>query len=80
MPSSKGSSQPRDQTHTSCGSCIAGRFFMAEPPGKPKNLTVISGKMLTEDLRPVTTACILLELTRGPRLLQSQHKSPLPNS
>ena len=35
MPSSRGSSQPRDQTYVSCSSCIAGRFFTAEPPGKP---------------------------------------------
>ena len=34
MPSSKGSSPPRDWTCVSCGSCIAGRFFIAEPPGK----------------------------------------------
>ena len=33
--SSRGSSQPRDQTHISCGSCIAGRFFTTEPLGKP---------------------------------------------
>ena len=32
MPSSRGSSQPRDQT---CVSGIAGRLFTAEPPGKP---------------------------------------------
>ena len=32
MPSSRGSSQPRDQTYISC---IAGRFFITEPPGKP---------------------------------------------
>ena len=32
MPSSRGSSWPRDQTWVSC---IAGRFFTAEPPGKP---------------------------------------------
>ena len=30
--SSRGSSQPRDQTHISC---IAGGFFTTEPPGKP---------------------------------------------
>ena len=30
--SSRGSSQPWDQI---CVSCIAGRFFAAEPPGKP---------------------------------------------
>ena len=32
MPSSRESSQPRDQTWVSC---IAGRFFTPEPPGKP---------------------------------------------
>ena len=31
---SRGSFQPRDQT---CIPCIAGRFFIAEPPGKPFN-------------------------------------------
>ena len=35
MPSSRGSSPPRDWTHVSCRSCIAGRFFTAELPGKP---------------------------------------------
>ena len=33
---SRGSSQPRDWTHVSFVSCIAGRFFTAEPPGKPR--------------------------------------------
>ena len=31
----RGSSQPRDQTYVSCGSCIAGGFFTTEPLGKP---------------------------------------------
>ena len=36
MPFSRGSSQPRDQTHIiSCGSCIACGFFTTEPLGKP---------------------------------------------
>ena len=35
MPSSRGSSQPRDQTCVSCISCFASRFFTTEPPGKP---------------------------------------------
>ena len=30
-----GSSQPRDQTHISCVSCIADMFFTTEPSGKP---------------------------------------------
>ena len=33
VPSSRGSSQPRDQT---CGSCVVGGFFTAEPAGMPK--------------------------------------------
>ena len=36
IPSSRGSSWPRDGAHITCGSCPAGRFFTAEPPGKPK--------------------------------------------
>ena len=31
VPSSGGSSRPRHQTHISCGFCIAGRLFTAEP-------------------------------------------------
>ena len=32
---SRGFSWSRDQTHVSCISCIASRFFIAEPTGKP---------------------------------------------
>ena len=38
MPSSRGSSQPRDQN---CVSCIAGRFFTTEPLGQPILLTEV---------------------------------------
>ena len=34
IPSSRGSSWPRDQTCISCISYISGRFFTTEPPGK----------------------------------------------
>ena len=37
MPSSGGSSQPRDQI---CISCMAGEFFTAEPPEEPNSFTV----------------------------------------
>ena len=37
IPFSRGSSQPRDRTHVSC---IAGRFFTAEPPGKTPHYRV----------------------------------------
>ena len=40
MPFSRGSSWPQDQTCLSCGSCIAGRFFTTEPPGKRSSLLV----------------------------------------
>ena len=36
MPYSGGSSWSRDQTHVSCGSCIAGGFFIIEPLVKPQ--------------------------------------------
>ena len=39
MPSSRKSSRPRDWTCIFCVSCIAGRFFSAESPGKlPRQL------------------------------------------
>ena len=37
---SRGSPQPRDQTHVSC---MAGEFFTTEPPGKPIILLYASG-------------------------------------
>ena len=36
ISSSRGSSQPRDQTCISCISHFADKFFTAEPPGKPE--------------------------------------------
>ena len=36
MPSSRGSSQPRDRTQVFGSSGMEGRFFTAEPPGKPQ--------------------------------------------
>ena len=33
----RASSQPRDQTHISCGSCVAGRFFTVEPTREARN-------------------------------------------
>ena len=37
ISSSRGSSQPRDQTHICYISCIAGRFFRANPLEKPNH-------------------------------------------
>ena len=44
IPFSRGPSQPRDQTQVSC---IAGRFFTTEPPGKP---CVISTSLLITEM------------------------------
>ena len=35
VPSARGPFQPRDRTCISCSSWLAGRFFTAEPLGKP---------------------------------------------
>ena len=37
-PATRGSSQLRDQTPFSCGSCTAGGFFTTEPPEAPKKV------------------------------------------
>ena len=55
MPSSRGSFQPKDQTAISCVSCIAGRFFTAEPLGKPcqgitgQSTIVLNGRVHGQD-------------------------------
>ena len=43
MPSSRGSSQSRDRTCVSCGSCNAGEFFTTEPLGKPSDMLYRQG-------------------------------------
>ena len=46
IPSSRGSSRPRDPTCSSCAPRSAGGFFTAEPPGKPylyRHLLIIGG-------------------------------------
>ena len=58
MPSSRGSSQSRDQTRVSC---TAGRFFTAEPPGKPFTLYYIQKLTQVKDLNIRITTIKLLE-------------------
>ena len=65
MPSSRGSSPPRDRTHISCMSCIAGGFFTAESLGKPPedgllNLSIatwLCQRASVRKLRPPPTPC-----------------------
>ena len=47
MPSSRGSSPPRDQTHVSCTSCSVGKFCITEPPGKPNRYILLYIKQIT---------------------------------
>ena len=55
ISSSRGSSQPRAQTHISC---IAGGFVTAEPPGKPqKAVESISQQDGTHDLFSLNRGC-----------------------
>ena len=58
MPSSRGSSQSRDRTRVSC---TAGRFFTAEPPGKPFTLYYIQKLTQVKDLNIRITTIKLLE-------------------
>ena len=49
----RGSSQPRAQICISCVSCIAGRFFTAEPPGKHiPSLLLFSRPVMSNSLQP----------------------------
>ena len=51
ISSSKGSSQPRDQTHVPCISCNAHRFFTTDPLGKPSHMHI--AKFKTDKQEPV---------------------------
>ena len=55
MPFSRVSSWPRDWTHISWGSCIAGRFFTAEPLRKPTlyYITVLFFHFLIDTTSPI---------------------------
>ena len=50
LPSSRGSSQPRDQTHISCSSCIAAGFFTTEPLRKPHSFIGALLKLIQKQL------------------------------
>ena len=50
VSSFRGSFWPRDWTHISCVSCITGRFFTAEPLGKPMSVLRVNYSLLPEAL------------------------------
>ena len=45
IPSSRGSSQPRDRTHVSCVSCTAGRFSTTSATWEAPNVSSLVSKM-----------------------------------
>ena len=62
----KGSFQPRDQTYVSC---IAGRFFPTEPPGKPSWLCVQVYKFCLDFLLDLLCSGLLLPFLFLPAIL-----------
>ena len=83
MPSSRGSSQPRNQNFVSCDSCIAGGFFTTEPPGKPVSSVQLSCSVMSDSLQPwtapsqaslsVTSSRSLLKLMSIESVMPSNH-------
>ena len=78
MPSSRGSSQPRDRTQVSLGS-LQVDSLPSEPPGKSKNtglgsLSLLQGIFPTQELNQSLLHCrwILYQLShkRSPRILE----------
>ena len=66
-PSSRGSPQPRDRTQVSC---IAGRFFTTEPPGKPHaNIPPLQKCLREQFLILLSQLPDYTCVTRHPRLL-----------
>ena len=62
MPSSRGSSQPKDRNCVSWISCTAGGFFTTEPPAKPSLPTALEIK---RGLRFATMAMDFLKPCQG---------------
>ena len=64
MPSSTGSSAPRDQTHVSCGCCMAGGLFTAEPPGETQWKAGNAIERLGREIQETIKCRLLLLLSR----------------
>ena len=68
MPSSRGSSQPRDQVGVSRVSCIAGEFLTAEPVGMPSpTLWFVSERPSFLRLSKCSLVCICHMLMNSPQ-------------
>ena len=63
-PYSRGSSQPRDQTHVFCGFCTAGKFFTTELPGKPHLFSAMSVRIPTAHREKLTESKTHMEMQK----------------
>ena len=73
ISSSRGSSPPRDGTH---GSCLSGKFFITEPPGKPLATHWLPGAQQCPGCFPVT----LWPAQAAPLPQQAPSLSPLTSA
>ena len=62
MPSSKGSSQPRDWNCCSCISCFEGRHFTPKPLGKPLGMT--TSYLLLDQVLAMSTISFIFSKSR----------------
>ena len=81
MPSSGGSSQPRDRTHVSCMSCIAGGLFIHWAPREAPDICIHiadSQQRLTQNCKAsissVQFSCSVVSDSSRPH--ESQHARP----
>ena len=78
MPSSRGSSRPKDRTHISCSSPVAGEFFTTKPPGKPPcTECLLHIQLCDRHLMVMTKAVHRAVVTRFLGLWASPTKQPL---
>ena len=78
ISSSRGSSWPRDQTHDSCVSCTAGRFFTTEPLGKPYSSIGIKQWVCVRD--KTQRQCVSYQCCGKQFALSSEADTPLQYS
>ena len=72
---SRESSPPRNRT---CISCIAGRFFTAQPPRKPRGVLAAAAKSLESCLTPCDPWTIVHQAPLSMRLSRQEYSSGLP--
>ena len=65
MPSSTGSSGPKNRNCVSCGSCVIGEIFTTEPPGKPPILIFKGNWLLSQPTASPSTHTVISLAQKG---------------